>query len=84
MSLCAQNNVQMIVETHSDHILNGVRVAVRREVLERTKVNIFYFERDEEKHETLVSKIHVDERGEFSEYPPGFLDEWNNQLLELM
>ena len=31
-----------------------------------------------------VSDIFIDEKGVLSEYPTDFLDEWNNQTMELM
>jgi predicted ATPase len=82
----AQNDVQIIVETHSDHILNGIRVAVKEAELERDRVKIFYFEKVYEPDEqySKVTDIEIDKNGELSEYPVNMLDEWNNQLLKLI
>ena len=35
----AQGGIQVIVETHSDHILNGIRLAVKQNVLEKEKAH---------------------------------------------
>ena len=40
ISLAAQGGVQIIVETHSDHILNGIRLCVKRKLLEKELVNL--------------------------------------------
>lgn len=41
--------VQVIVETHSDHLLNGIRLSVMNKKIDRKKVrlNFFYQEKDE-------------------------------------
>ena len=82
----AMNDVQVIIETHSDHILNGIRVAVKENQISKDKVALFYFERIVEADEQYsnVTDIYVDQKGELSSYPTNMLDEWNNQLFNLM
>ncbi len=91
----ASRGVQVFIETHSDHVINGIRVAVKKGVLKPSDVNIAFFERkehdvvDDEGKEsreifTTVRDIKVDENGSLSEYPEDFMDEWNNQLMRLL
>lgn len=91
----AANGIQIFVETHSDHVINGIRVAVRDGILKPEDVNIAFFERKEHLKDNAkdsddteiyseVRNIKVDVNGSLSEYPEDFMDEWNNQLLELM
>ena len=91
----AAAGVQLFVETHSDHVINGIRVAVKDKVVKPEDVNIAFFERKEhllskDTHEPVSETysterdIKVDAKGSLSEYPDGFLDEWNNQLMELI
>ena len=82
----AMNDVQVIVETHSDHILIGIRVAVKENEIAKEKVGIFYFERviDADEQYSKITDITVDQNGELSSYPKDMLDEWNNQLFNLM
>jgi predicted ATPase len=86
IALLAQNEVQIIVETHSDHILNGIRVGVKEQKLDKNRAIIFYFEKVVEATEqySKITNIKLDENGELSEYPAGLLDEWSNQLLKLL
>lgn len=86
IALAAQANAQVFIETHSDHILNGIRVAVKEECIKRDRVNILYFEKitSESEQYTKITPIQVDRNGELSEYPKNFLDEWGNQLFKLM
>ncbi len=91
----AAYGVQVFVETHSDHVINGIRVAVKKGIVKPGDVNIAFFERkghdieaeDGTKHKEYyaeVRNIKVDSKGSLSEYPEDFMDEWNNQLMRLM
>jgi len=86
IAYAAQSGIQIILETHSDHIINGVRVAVKEGKLEKDKAKIFYFERfiDDLDVQTIVHNINIDKNGELSNYPKGFLDEWDEQLAKLI
>ena len=86
IALAAQTNAQIFVETHSDHILNGIRVAVKEEKINKEHVNILYFDKttNEKESYTNIHKIRVDKNGELSEYPINLSDEWSNQLFKLM
>ena len=82
----AMNDVQVILETHSDHILNGIRVAVNEETISKDRVAIFYFNKVITPNEQYseVTDIKIDQNGTLSEYPEHLLDEWNTQLLKLL
>ena len=82
----AMNDVQIIVETHSDHIVNGIRVAVKEKSISDERLMMFYFERTVEEKEqySKITEIEVDLNGELSSYPKNLLDEWSNQLIKLV
>lgn len=86
IALVAQNNVQIIVETHSDHIINGIRVAVKEGNLDKDNTIMFFFEKVITKIEqySKITNIEIDKNGELSEYPKEMLEEWSNQLLKLI
>jgi predicted ATPase len=86
ISLAASIGAQLFVETHSDHILNGIRVAVKENLVDKSKVNILYFEKTttEKEQFTKITPIKVDKNGTLSEEPDGFIDEWGYQLLKLL
>lgn len=86
ISLAASIGAQLFVETHSDHILNGIRVAVKDNLVDKAKVNVMYFEKTttEKEQFTKITQIRVDKNGTLSEYPKGFLDEWSNQISKLI
>ena len=89
LARAASAGQQLFVETHSDHVINGIRVAVKKGLLKPDQVNIFFFDRDLDKEMkgsglTEITHIEVDKNGELSDYPEGFLDEWDKQLLKLI
>ena len=83
ISLAAENGCQIICESHSDHIINGVRVAVKQGLVSNKKTGISFFSKNEDQ-ETKVDSIFVDEKGNLSEYPAGLLDEWGILMTELI
>ncbi|NOX48765.1 MAG: DUF3696 domain-containing protein, partial [Chlorobi bacterium] len=86
MALSAANGAQLFIETHSDHIINGIRVAVKEGNIKKEDINISYFDKVTTANEqfTRITDISIDDNGELSDYPKDFMDEWNNQLLKLL
>jgi len=86
LAAAAANGVQIFCESHSDHIINGVRVAVKEGIIQQNQLAVYYFSRDlhAEEHKTEITEILVDRHGELNHYPEGLLDEWNNLLVKLI
>lgn len=78
-----ENDLQLFIETHSDHIINSLRIAVVDGVLERTEARILFFFREgiDDAH---VCQIKIDSNGNLSDYPDGFMDEWGIQMSKLV
>lgn len=86
-----EKGFQVILESHSDHVVNGIRIAVKDNIIASTSTNILHFYTEENNVNTSneidqpkVEEICVDKHGELSNYPDDFLDEWTKQLLELV
>lgn len=86
LAAAGANGVQIFCESHSDHIINGVRVAVKENLLAPEHLAVYYFGRTHhgQEHKTDVTEIRVDRHGELSDYPPGLLDEWSQLLAKLI
>ena len=84
LALCAADGVQIIVETHSDHVLNGIRVAAKKGEIENDAVAVHFFSRDIETGESSITSPILHANGRFSEWPDGFFDEWSKALDELL
>lgn len=83
ISLAAEHGCQIICESHSDHVINGVRVAIKKGQISNEKTGISFFSKNQEQ-ETKVDKIYVDKNGNLSDYPSGLLDEWGILMTELI
>ena len=75
----AHAGVQLIVETHSDHVLNGVRRAVKSGRASADEVAI-HFLRDRFLHETQVLSPTLDSSGNIDVWPQGFFDQFDKDL----
>jgi len=84
-SLAAEQGVQLFIETHSDHILNGIRLAVKAGQVFNDKIAIFYFDRpkSDPDHKSIIRDIKILNNSKLSEFPEGFFDEWTNALYQL-
>ncbi|MCI0690959.1 DUF3696 domain-containing protein [candidate division KSB1 bacterium] len=80
----AATGVQVIVETYSDHILNGMRLAVKRKLLQADDVSIQFFIRGEKEAANQVLAPKVDADGRIDLWPEGFFDQIEKDLLELV
>lgn len=86
LSRTAASGVQIIVESHSDHVMNGIRVAAHRDILRAEDVRFLYFHRDTSDRggETKVESIQMDQSGRIDKWPPGFFDELDTSLETLL
>ncbi len=84
LARAAKSGVQIIVETHSDHLLNGIRLAVKDKILKSSETSFYYFDYDFEEEKTKVMNPVLDEQGFFDEWPDGFFDETEKNLERLL
>jgi predicted ATPase len=76
--------VQVIIETHSDHILNGIRLSVRRAELQAENVSIQFFRHNDETNDYEVFTPKIDADGRIDSWPEGFFDQIERDLMELV
>ncbi len=83
---CAASGVQIFVETHSDHVLNGIRIATKNKWITNTDVKLFYFSKELNDKEMIhtVQKPILKENGKIDYWPEGFFDEWEKALDEIL
>lgn len=75
------SGVQVVLETHSDHIINGIRVATKyHEALSNGTV-INSIRHDATGRE--VKAIRIDSDGNLTDYQEGFFDQAQKDLLKL-
>lgn len=74
---------QVILETHSEHVVNAVRLAVKAGDLTPDQVAIHFFGLDDE-GATTATRIDLDASGRALAWPEGFFDQGAKELAELL
>lgn len=83
MALSAMSGVQIIVETHSDYIIDGVRLAIKKgvELADGNKekvppedVNFLFFKLNEDNYSN-IDIISSNTSGQLDKWPQGFFDQ---------
>ncbi len=79
----ANTNRQIIIETHSDHIFNGIRVAVALNTLKKDDYTINFFSLNDKKC-TVVNNIEVSKRGRIANNPEGLFDQFEIDIDKML
>jgi len=86
LSFISSNGIQLIVETHSEHLINRVRLDVSNEDIDNDDVVIHYKNSTAHSFNTLLLDINghfVDENEIRQSFPKGFFDASVDALLSL-
>ena len=80
----AADGVQIFLETHSDHVLNGIRVAVadRKATLSPAQTVVHFFRAEDDEGPVLES-MELSRTGQLSAWPAGFFDQAQIDLATL-
>jgi len=87
LALLSLSGVQVILETHSEHVLNGIRLQLAaNKQSEKGIIHFFSSEKEESSFSkvTKVEQITIKPNGELSSWPKGFFDQDKNDLRELL
>lgn len=79
----ANAGIQVIIESHSDHIFNGIRKSVFNKTISNEDVKINFFSMDDNN----LSKNHLielSEKGKILNYQKGLFDQFDNDLDVLL
>ena len=82
LALAACAGTQVIIETHSDHLLNGIRLAIYDGLLAPDDVMLHFFARSGSVSDVKTPKL--DRNGRLNYWPNGFFDEWDKNLELLL
>ena len=81
LGLVANCGVQVFIETHSEHILNALRVMVVQKDIKAQDINVMYFDR---KLENYFESIAIEENGKMDHWPANFFDQAEKDLNVLL
>ncbi len=82
--LASKCGVQFIIETHSDHIINGLLVGIKNKLISEDFAKVFYFDRYDETHSANVIDLPVLKGGKIKNAPNGFFDQLDKDMSTLM
>lgn len=76
----AAGGAQVFVETHSDHVVNGMRIAFRNGVLSKDDLSFFAFSKTDAYGSHRITTVQLDESGDFDVRPDTFFDQADKDL----
>ena len=80
----ASTGINIIIETHSDHVLNGIQIAVTKNDLPPDQTTINYFSNDGKNTQPSIESIKINNKGELSKWPFGFFDQSQKDYATLL
>lgn len=84
LAAVASAGVQVLVETHSENVLNGVRLAALRSVISHDDASFLFLSLGEGPGQPILHPITMDKAAELTSWPPGFFDQQGADLTEMM
>jgi len=82
--LCAKAGLQILVETHSDHLFDGIRLFAKDAQDDfYTRVLAYWFELDNDRN-TDVSIVKFDQHGRIDNWPQGMFDQFSINASKLL
>jgi predicted ATPase len=85
LAMAAADGAQVILESHSDHVLNGVRRAVKDGVIapEQVAIHFFAVRTEDGKCAQVISPL-IDPVGTIDRWPTGFFDQFDKDTAALI
>lgn len=81
LAMVATQGVQIFVESHSEHILNALRVLVKQEYISSKDINVMFFDESYDRH---YKSLEINSKGKMPEWPDGFFDQADKDLNILL
>lgn len=83
LSRFANAGLQIFVETHSDHLLSGIRLATKDKLIDHEKVQLYFFgpKSSEGAHGVVAPSLDIN--GQIDNWPKGFFDQSELDLMNL-
>jgi len=79
----AAAGIQIVIESHSDHILNGIRRAVKSNLLSHRDIALHFFrqrERNDVVGKPQIESPRLDPHGNVDYWPHGFFDQFDRDM----
>jgi predicted ATPase len=76
-------HVQIIIETHSEHIINGIRLATLEEDIDQNEIIINFLESNEDSIQPNIKEILIDQFSDLTDWPRGFFDQQEADISKI-
>ncbi|MDR3057087.1 MAG: DUF3696 domain-containing protein [Prevotella sp.] len=83
LAMVANAGVRVIIETHSDHVINGIQIAAAKQEINPEWSTINFFNQSETSAQPALESISINAKGELSSWPKGFFDQTQSDFAEL-
>ena len=83
IGMLADKGLHVIIETHSDHLLDGIQIYAATHPLLKDNLVIYNFGLDEDR-KISVKSITLDDDFDYTEWPDGFMDQTNKNYTEFI
>lgn len=75
----AKAGIQLFIESHSDHLFNGIRRSLKNGAININQVAVFYFTKQED-WTTSVRNVQLSQYGGIEDYIPGMFSQFDEDL----
>ena len=79
----ASSGVQVLIETHSEHVINGIRIATLKKCIPNDLISINFFSINEKSKSPEIQHLTIDENAGLSDWPYGFFDQEERDLADI-
>ena len=80
----AKTGIQFIIETHSDHIINGLLIATKKKIINPEDSKIYFFDKNIASQATKILYLPVLPGGKIHKPPKGFFDRIDQDMKFLL
>ena len=81
-SFLSKQGLQVIIETHSDHIIHGIRKEVKRKNIEKESVKLLFVIK--ENNQSYINEVRLKDNGAIANPMRGFFDQIDDDLDVLL
>lgn len=82
LAMLSSCNIKVIIETHSEHIINAIQVEIANSQLNIDDVKINFFSQKD--NEINIQEIDINKDGSLTEWPKNFFDESQKSYVDLL
>lgn len=79
----AASGIRIVIETHSEHVINGIRLSTLKGLIEPKKVVVNFVSKDDSER-VSIHEINLSAAADLSSYPKGFFDQEQSDIAQMI